>query len=106
MIDKEESDRARAHRSEQISGLARVEGFKLLREEAERKRDRMTEEILRRIMAGESLEALRKPIEEARGFIAGMNYVLNVLPGIAVKRLRNDQLEEESEPEDIWSYGH
>lgn len=102
----EESTKALRHRAEQLSLLAGVEAFRVLITETGKKKSRMVEALMQRVLAGESLESIQRQVDYDRGWIDGMKYAVEGIPSGAARKLQQlDQGVDEPEPEqDIWSY--
>lgn len=100
------SKRALRHRAELLASPPNIEAFQALGDECEKKKRRMVEELMSRVMRGESLDVMQHQVDYDRGWIDAMRYIVTAIPAGANRMLLR-QLEQGSEAEaetDFWSY--
>ncbi len=69
----------------------------MLQAEFEKKKNRMVEALVQRLLGGEDIVALQRQIDYDRGFIDGMNYPERIIAGAEAKMA---EVGRESEPDD------
>ena len=98
-------ERSLLRKADLLSKLPRVEGFQVLVEEMELKRQRMEKDLMARLLAeGVDAHEIKNMTERYHGFVAGMRYAVVDVPAGAVRRLAQREPEEEVEGvQDHWT---
>jgi hypothetical protein len=103
----EESPKALRHRAEQLSHLAAVEAFKVLRGECEKTAGRIAEQLKDLLLAPGPTEPVnQRLIDYNRGYIAGMRHATTDVPSGAARTLQRLEQNVQDAPSDVdyWSY--
>jgi hypothetical protein len=97
------SERGLRQRAEQITQIARLPGFDVLTEEADKRRERDRVALLRLLDSDMKADALQRQADYFRGFSEGMRYVTTSMPLGAARRLQRSETQEpESAEVDYW----
>jgi hypothetical protein len=102
----QESARALRMRAQLLVTLPRVEAFRVLIEEIEKKQTRIERTLMSLVLTdGMDGEKMQRQADHDRGFIAGMRYATIEIPQGAERMLaRTDVVIEEEGVADHWSY--
>ena len=103
MSDKAAREHELRRNAEKLVPLRRVDAFAFLLTRLERKKERMVESLVQRVLSDGDLTKLQRQMDYDRGFIDGMNYPERILASAAAMLAQPESEPDDEEVEDLWA---